>query len=87
MFSKSLSFSVSDDSDAKRKAVLEGGISTKLGYVLFYVISERRLDGETFSDHKSHKIYQSNTIEESLSLSDRFRLRSSFQTLANQIIC
>ena len=61
------------------KAVIEGGLERKPQNVLIYATSNRRhLVRETFSDRNGDEIHRGDTIQESLSLADRFGLSVNF---------
>lgn len=79
IFIDDLSFSRQDDTYASLKAVLEGGVAVRPKNTLIYATSNRRhLLRETFSDRDGDEIHQSDTIQESLSLADRFGLSVNF---------
>ncbi len=79
LFIDDLSFTSHDDGYAELKAVLEGGLSAKPENMLIYATSNRRhLVRENFSDREGDDIHQSDTIQELMSLSDRFGLIVTF---------
>lgn len=79
IFIDDLSFSRQDDTYASLKAVLEGGIAVRPANTLIYATSNRRhLLRETFSDREGDEIHRGDTIQESLSLADRFGLSVNF---------
>jgi len=79
IFIDDLSFSQQDDTYAALKAVLEGGLAAKPENSLIYATSNRRhLLRESFSDREGDEVHKSDTIQESLSLADRFGLSISF---------
>lgn len=79
IFIDDLSFSKQDDSFAALKAVLEGGLAARPENALIYATSNRRhLLRECFSDREGDEIHRSDTIQESLSLADRFGLSVNF---------
>ncbi len=79
VFIDDLTFSREDDSYASLKAVLEGGLAARPENTLIYATSNRRhLLRETFSDREGDEIHRGDTIQESLSLSDRFGLSIRF---------
>lgn len=79
IFIDDLSFSQQDDTYAALKAVLEGGLAAKPENALIYATSNRRhLLRETFSDRAGDEIHKGDTIQESLSLADRFGLSINF---------
>lgn len=79
VFIDDLSFSKDDDHFAALKAVLEGGLSSRPANVRIYATSNRRhLLRETFSDRTGDEIHQADTVQESVSLSDRFGISLTF---------
>lgn len=92
IFIDDLSFSRQDDTYASLKAVLEGGLAARPENALIYATSNRRhLLRETFSDREGDEIHRGDTIQESLSLADRFGLSINFSLPDKQryleIIC
>ena len=78
-FIDDLSFTQQDDTYAALKAVLEGGLAAQPENALIYATSNRRhLVRECFSDRDGDEIHRGDTIQESLSLSDRFGLSVNF---------
>lgn len=79
IFIDDLSFSCQDDTYASLKAVLEGGVAARPENTLIYATSNRRhLVRETFSDRDGDEVHRGDTIQESLSLADRFGLSVNF---------
>lgn len=79
IFIDDLSFSKQDETYASLKAVLEGGVAARPDNTLIYATSNRRhLLRETFSDREGDEVHRNDTIEESLSLADRFGLSVNF---------
>jgi predicted AAA+ superfamily ATPase len=79
IFIDDLSFSRQDETYASLKAVLEGGLAARPENTLIYATSNRRhLLRETFSDREGDEIHLGDTIQESLSLADRFGLSIRF---------
>ncbi len=79
IFIDDLSFSQQDDTYASLKAVLEGGVAARPENTLIYATSNRRhLVRETFSDRNGDEVHRGDTIQESLSLADRFGLSVNF---------
>lgn len=79
IFIDDLSFSKQDDTFAALKAVLEGGLAARPENALIYATSNRRhLLRETFTDREGDEIHRGDTIQESLSLADRFGLSVNF---------
>ena len=79
IFIDDLSFSNQDDTYAALKAVLQGGLAAQPDNALIYATSNRRhLVRETFSDREGDELHRNDTIQESLSLADRFGLAINF---------
>ncbi len=79
IFIDDLSFSKQNDTYAALKAVLEGGLAARPENTLIYATSNRRhLVRETFSDREGDEIHRGDTMQESLSLADRFGLSVRF---------
>lgn len=79
IFIDDLSFSRQNDTYAALKAVLEGGLAARPENTLIYATSNRRhLVRETFSDREGDEVHRGDTIQESLSLADRFGLSIPF---------
>lgn len=85
LFVDDLSFSRQDETYASLKAVLEGGLAARPENMLIYATSNRRhLIRETFSDREGDEIHRGDTIQESLSLADRFGLAVGFSLPAKE---
>lgn len=79
LFIDDLSFSSDDDSFNGLKAVLEGSVSAKSRNVVIYATSNRRhIISEKFSDRSGDDIHRNETIQEIVSLSNRFGLQITF---------
>ncbi len=79
VFIDDLSFSGNDDSFSALKAVLEGGLSARPDNVLIYATSNRRhLVRENFGDRGDDDIHREDTLQETISLSDRFGIILTF---------
>lgn len=79
VFIDDLSFSAEDKSYAQLKAVLEGGLAARPENTLIYATSNRRhLIKESFADRDGDDIHRNDTMQETLSLSDRFGLSVNF---------
>lgn len=84
VFCDDLSFDEGDDAYKALKTALDGGLSRRSENVLVYATSNRRhLMPEYMSDNLSHQqsdgeIHPQETVEEKVSLSDRFGLWLSF---------
>lgn len=80
IFIDDLSFTEDDDDFAALKAILEGSVSSTASNLAIYATSNRRhLVRETFSARQGDEIHFKDTIQELLSLSDRFGLTVTFQ--------
>lgn len=78
IFIDDLSFVSDDKSYAQLKAVLEGGLAARPDNALIYATSNRRhLVKEIFSD-RSDDLHANDSMQETLSLSDRFGLSVNF---------
>ena len=78
IFIDDLSFDNHDDSFGELKAALEGSLSGRQNNTLIYATSNRRhLIKENFSD-RENDVNRSDTLQEELSLSDRFGLSVTF---------
>ena len=79
MFIDDLSFLKDDDNFNALKAVLEGSVTAKSNNVVIYATSNRRhIIKEKFSDREGDDIHRNDTIQELISLSDRFGIHVSF---------
>ena len=80
LFIDDLSFQKGDDSYSALKAVLEGSVSAKSRNVVIYATSNRRhLVKEAFSDREGDDVHRGETMQEIVSLSERFGLHIAFQ--------
>lgn len=80
LFIDDLSFQRGDDNYSALKAVLEGSVSAKSRNVAIYATSNRRhLVKETFSEREGDDIHRGETMQETVSLSERFGLHVTFQ--------
>ena len=80
IFIDDLSFTEDDNDYAALKAILEGSVSSTASNLVIYATSNRRhLVRETFSARKGDEIHFRDTMQELLSLSDRFGLTITFQ--------
>ena len=85
IFIDDLSFGDDDRSYAQLKAVLEGGLAVRPENTLIYATSNRRhLIKENFSDRAGDDIHRNDTMQETLSLSDRFGLTVNFSKPGKQ---
>ena len=79
LFIDDLSFQRDDDNYAALKAILEGGVAAKSRNVAIYATSNRRhLVKERFSDRDGDDVHRNDTMQEALSLSERFGIQVSF---------
>ena len=79
LFIDDLSFSEDDDDYAALKAALEGSVSSNSPNMIIYATSNRRhLVKETFSSRQGDEIHFNDTIQEFMSLSERFGLTVTF---------
>jgi predicted AAA+ superfamily ATPase len=80
LFCDDLSFEAVDTSYKSLKAVLEGGIEGRPANVLFYATSNRRhlMPREMVENERSTAINPAESVEEKVSLSDRFGLWIGF---------
>ncbi len=80
LFIDDLSFGKDDDNYSALKAILEGSVSAKSQNVVIYATSNRRhLVKESFADREGDDIHFNDTLQEILSLSDRFGIRITFR--------
>lgn len=79
IFIDDLSFTQNDDNFSALKAMLEGSVSSKAENVVIYATSNRRhLVREKFSDREGDDVHRSDTMQEIVSLSERFGLHITF---------
>ena len=80
LFIDDLSFRENDDDFAALKAVLEGSASTRSRNTVIYATSNRRhIVKETFQAREGDEIHRQDTMQETVSLSERFGLRVYFE--------
>lgn len=80
LFIDDLSFVKDDDNFSALKAILEGSVSAKSRNIAIYATSNRRhLVKEKFSDREGDDIHRNDTMQEIISLSDRFGIHITFQ--------
>ncbi len=80
IFIDDLSFVKDDDNFSALKAILEGSVSAKSSNVAIYATSNRRhLVKEKFSDREGDDIHRNDTMQEIISLSERFGIHITFQ--------
>lgn len=79
LFIDDLSFLKDDDNFNALKAVLEGSVTAKSDNVVIYATSNRRhIIKERFSDREGDDIHRNDTLQELVSLSDRFGIQITF---------
>ena len=79
LFIDDLSFLKDDDNFNALKAVLEGSVSAKSKNVVIYATSNRRhIIKETFSDREGDDVHRNDTMQELVSLSERFGIHITF---------
>ena len=79
LFIDDLSFSGNDDDFGALKAVLEGSVTAKAANTAIYVTSNRRhLVKESFRDRDGDEVHHNDTLQEIISLSDRFGLTVTY---------
>ncbi len=75
IFIDDLAFNRSDDNFSMLKAALEGSASAKADNAVIYATSNRRhIIKETFDDRNGNDVHRNDTMQETLSLSERFGL-------------
>ena len=80
VFIDDLSFTEDDDDFAALKATLEGSVSSTAPNLAIYATSNRRhMVHETFSAREGDEVHRNDTMQEMLSLSERFGLRVLFR--------
>lgn len=87
IFIDDLSFNKNDDCFSMLKAALEGSASAKTGNAVIYATSNRRhIVKERFSDRsEADDVHHSDTVQELMSLSDRFGLTVYFSRPNKQL--
>lgn len=79
LFIDDLSFTKADDNFSALKALLEGTVSAKSGNVAIYATSNRRhIVKESFAEREGDDIHRNDTIQELMSLSERFGLTVTY---------
>lgn len=79
IFVDDLVFEEGEASYSALKTILEGGIENRSNNILIYATTNRRhLVKETFSERAGDDVHANDTIEEKLSLADRFGITVSF---------
>ncbi len=79
LFIDDLSFSTNDNDFAALKAILEGSVTGKGKNLAVYATSNRRhFVKENFADRDGDEVHLGDTLQEVMSLSDRFGLKITF---------
>ena len=79
LFIDDLSFAKDDDNFGALKAILEGSVSARANNIVIYATSNRRhLVKESFVDRDGDDVHRNDTVQELISLSERFGLRITF---------
>ena len=79
LFIDDLSFLKDDDNFNALKAVLEGSVTAKSNNVVIYATSNRRhIIKEKFSDREGDDVHRNDTMQELISLSERFGIHITF---------
>ena len=79
LFIDDLSFLKGDDNFNALKAVLEGSVTAKSDNVVIYATSNRRhIIKEKFSDREGDDVHRNDTMQELVSLSERFGIHVTF---------
>lgn len=79
LFIDDLSFLKDDDNFNALKAVLEGSVTAKSSNVVIYATSNRRhIIKEKFSDRDGDDVHRNDTMQELISLSERFGIHVTF---------
>lgn len=79
IFIDDLSFNQNDDDFSMLKAALEGSASAMANNAVIYATSNRRhIIKESFSDREGDDVHRNDTLQETLSLSERFGLTVLF---------
>ncbi|MDE5753805.1 MAG: ATP-binding protein [Oscillospiraceae bacterium] len=80
LFIDDLSFQENDDDFSALKAVLEGSICARLHNTVIYATSNRRhIVRETFSQRAGDEVHCNDTIQETISLSERFGIQILYE--------
>ena len=80
LFIDDLSFQKDDDNFSALKAILEGSVSARSQNVVIYATSNRRhLVKESFSERDGDDVHRNDTMQEIISLSERFGIQITFQ--------
>ena len=86
IFIDDLAFNKSDDNFSMLKAALEGSASAKADNAVIYATSNRRhIIKESFADRDGDDVHRNDSMQETLSLSERFGLVVSFSKPSKQL--
>ncbi len=79
IFIDDISFNMEDEDFTALKAMLEGSVAARTSNIAIYATSNRRhLVHETFSDRQGDEVHINETIQHTVSLSERFGLTVAF---------
>ncbi len=82
IFADDISFGEDDSDFSSAKAILEGSLSNKPQNVVIYATTNRiHLVKESFSSREGNEVHCNDTIDEAVSLSDRFGIMLTFSLL------
>lgn len=80
LFIDDLSFQDNDDDFSALKAVLEGSVAARSHNTVIYATSNRRhIVRETFSAREGDEVHRQDTMQETISLSERFGIKVYFE--------
>lgn len=80
LFIDDLSFQDNDDDFSALKAVLEGSVAARSHNTVIYATSNRRhIVRETFSAREGDEVHRQDTMQETISLSERFGIKAYFE--------
>ncbi len=86
LFIDDLSFEESQTDYKEMKTIMDGGLEQVPDNLLFYATSNRKhLIPTLFRDNESDEIRPSDTVEEKVSLADRFGIRLGFYHLSQEV--
>jgi len=82
IFADDISFDEDEKNFSSIKAILEGSLSNKPDNVIIYATTNRmHLVKESFSSREGNEVHYNDTIDEMVSLSDRFGIMLTFSSL------
>lgn len=86
IFIDDLTFTEEDANFASMKAILEGSVSARAKNTVIYATSNRRhMVKETFSARSGDELHRNDTIQEQISLSERFGLHITYSAPNQQL--